>query len=139
MALRGFLYFSQLYQIYLARNELDMNRSKKIEISTPSFVVFYNGSSRTEDEFEIRLSDSFIHGKQTPSGAYEWTAYVKNINENHSGGLQKNCNALYDYSRFVGKVRRNKESGMVIRDAVNRAVNMAIRENLLDGFFIFYR
>ena len=136
MALRGFLYFSQLYQIYLARNELDVNRSKKIEIPAPRFVVFYNGSSRTEDEFEIRLSDSFIHGKQTPSGAYEWTAYVKNINENHSGGLQKKCNALYDYSRFVGKVRRNKESGMEIRDAVNRAVYEAVEENLLEGFFL---
>ncbi|MBO4321074.1 MAG: hypothetical protein J5857_11475, partial [Treponema sp.] len=47
---------------------------------------------------------------------YEFTAYVKNINENHSEGLQKKCNALYDYSRFVGKVRRNKDSGIRLRE-----------------------
>ena len=135
MALRGFLYFSQLYQIYLAKKELDVNRCKKIEVPAPQFIVFYNGSTRTEDEFEIKLSDSFIQKNQASSGAYEWTAYVKNINENHCKGLQKKCNALYDYSRFVGKVRRNKESGMETQDAVNRAVDEAIEENLLEGFF----
>ena len=46
------------------------------------------------------------------------------LQRNHSEGLQKKCNALYDYSRFVGKVRRNKESGMEIRD-------MEAAENLL--------
>ncbi len=136
MALRGFLYFSQLYQIYLAKKELDVNRSKKIEIPAPKFVVLYNGSTRTEDEFEIKLSDSFILKDGSHNGAYEWTAFVKNINENHNEGLQKKCNALYDYSRFVGKVRHNKESGMEIQEAVNRAVNEAIEENLLDGFFV---
>ena len=60
---------------------------------------------------------------------------MKNINENHSEGLQKKCNALYDYSKFVGKVRRNKKSGMEVQDAVNKAVDEAIEENLLDGFF----
>ena len=60
---------------------------------------------------------------------------MKNINENHSEGLQKKCNALYDYSKFVGKVRRNKKSGMEVQDAVDKAVDEAIEENLLDGFF----
>ncbi len=138
MALRGFLYFSQLYQIYLAENELDPNRSKKIEIPAPQFVVFYNGPDKLDDEFEIRLSDSFASngcGNQN-KGAYEWTAFVKNINENHNRLLQKKCNALYDYSRFVEKVRRNKKSGLNAHDAVNKAVDEAISENLLDGFFV---
>ena len=42
---------------------------------------------------------------------------------------------MYDYSKFVGKVRRNKKSGMEVQDAVDKAVDEAIEENLLDGFF----
>ena len=49
--------------------------------------------------------------------------------------LQKKCNALYDYSKFVGMVRRNKKIGMKVQDAVNKAVDEAIDKNLLDGFF----
>ncbi len=139
MPLRGLMYFSQLYQIYLAETDQDPNRSKKIEIPAPKFIVFYNGPTQLDDEFEMRLSDAFkIKGeaKLAPCNSpYEWTAYVKNINENHSEGLQKKCNALYDYSKFVGMVRRNKKSGMKVQDAVNKAVDEAIDKNLLDGFF----
>ncbi|MBR6297224.1 MAG: hypothetical protein IKR40_12185, partial [Treponema sp.] len=59
MPLRGLLYFSQLYQRYLKENELDPSRSTRIEIPTPKFIVFYNGQTETEDEFEVRLSESF--------------------------------------------------------------------------------
>ena len=138
MPLRGFLYFAQLYQGYLVETDQDVNRCRRIEIPSPQFIVFYNGATETEDEFEMRLSDSFMYkdGNRKPSnGAYEFTAYVKNINENHSEGLQKKCNALYDYSRFVGKVRRNKDSGMEVNSAVKKAVDEAIEENLLEGFF----
>ena len=138
MPLRGFLYFAQLYQGYLVETDQDVNRCRRIEIPSPQFIVFYNGTTETEDEFEMRLSDSFMckNGNRKPSrGAYEFTAYVKNINENHSEGLQKKCNALYDYSRFVGKVRRNKDSGMEVHAAVKKAVDEAIEENLLEGFF----
>ena len=69
------------------------------------------------------------------SGAYEWTAYVKNININHNKTLQQKCKSLYDYSRFVAKIRENTKAGMEGKEAVNDAVNMAISENLLDGFF----
>lgn len=81
----------------------------------------------------MKLSESFINSDT--SGAYEWTAYVKNININHNKTLQQKCKSLYDYSRFVAKVRENTKAGMEGKDAVNDAVNMAIRENLLDGFF----
>ena len=138
MPLRGFLYFAQLYQRYLVETDQDVNRCKKIEIPAPQFIVFYNGTTDIEDEFEMRLSDSFMYkddNRKPSSGAYEFTAYVKNINENHSEGLQKKCNALYDYSRFVGKVRRNKGSGMEVHAAVKKAVDEAVEENLLEGFF----
>ena len=85
----------------------------------------------------MRLSESFIN--PDTSGAYEWTAYVKNINVNHNEGLQKRCKSLYDYSRFVAKVRDNTKAGPEVKEAVDNAVSMAIKENLLEGFFARHR
>ena len=133
MPLRGFLYFSQLYQKYLTENGKDPSRNGEIKIPTPKFIVFYNGPAQKEEEFEMRLSDSFMQTDK--SGAYEWTAYVKNINENPNQALQKNCTPLYHYCKFVAKIRDNKKAGMDNRDAIDRAVNEAIQENLLNGFF----
>ncbi|MBR6296865.1 MAG: hypothetical protein IKR40_10375 [Treponema sp.] len=133
MPLRGLLYFSQLYQKYLAENKKDPNRGGMIMIPTPKFIVFYNGLGETPDEFEMHLSDAFKSPDK--SGNYEWTVYVKNINENHCQTLQKNCKALYDYSRFVAMVRENAQIGFSDSDAIERAVDEAIKGNLLDGFF----
>lgn len=133
MPLRGFLYFAQLYYKFLEENKKDPNRTGLIRIPAPKFVVLYNGPAEMPDDFEMRLSDAFI----TPdkSGAYEWVAYVKNINAKHNQGLQKKCKPLYDYSRFVENVRENKRNGMDDKKAVDSAVNDAIKNNLLDGFF----
>ena len=133
MPLRGLLYFSQLYQRYLKENELDPSRSTRIEIPTPKFIVFYNGQTETEDEFEVRLSESFK--SQSTNGAYEWTAYFKNINENHNKVLQKKCKPLYDYSKFVAMVRENAQKGFSDSEAIEKAVDEAIKEKLLSGFF----
>ena len=137
MPLRGFLYFAQLYNRYLKSNKKDPSRCSKIDIPTPKFIVLYNGPTDKPDEFMMKLSESFIN--PDTSGDYEWTAYVKNINVNHSEGLQKRCKSLYDYSRFVAKVRENTKAGMEDKEAVDNAVRMAIRENLLEGFFARHR
>ena len=65
---------------------------------------------------------------------FQWTAHVININENSNKTLQKKCKPLYDYIRFVSRVKNNKKSGMQIDEAVNEAVDWACKENLLDGF-----
>ena len=43
---------------------------------------------------------------------------------------------MYDYSRFVAKVRENSKTGLDERESIDKAVNEAIKENLLDGFFV---
>ncbi|MBO4320210.1 MAG: Rpn family recombination-promoting nuclease/putative transposase, partial [Treponema sp.] len=68
-----------------------------------------------------------------------WTAYVKNINVNHNKTLHQKCKSLYDYSWFVAKVRENTMAGMEVKEAVDNAVSMAIKENLLEGFFARHR
>ena len=133
MPLRGLMYFAQLYQMNLSARGLDLFGSKLVKIPSPSFVVFYNGDRELPDVSEQRLSDAF-----EPAGSgkgFEWTAKVINIGGNHSEGLLKKCKALYDYCSYVNRVKGNLKAGMPNRDAVGEAVDYAIKENYLDGFF----
>ncbi len=41
---------------------------------------------------------------------------------------------MYDYVRYVARVNENKKLGMQVKEAVNRAVEWAIKEDLLDVF-----
>ena len=132
MPLRGFFYFSQLYQMHLAREEKDLFGSL-VKIPAPRYIVFYNGDKKLPETSKLRLSDAFDHFTET--GDFEWTATVININPEHNKGIQKNCKALYDYISYVDRVKSNQKNNMNIKDAVDEAVNWAIKENMLDGFF----
>ena len=133
MPLRGLMYFAQLYQMHLSRQGKQLFRSSIVKIPNPKFIVFYNGMKETEDREILCLSDAFeIEDK---SGQYEWTAEMININQNHSQGLQKKCKPLYDYVRYVSRVKDNKKKGMSLNEAVSDAITWAIKESLLDGFF----
>ncbi|MBR1640573.1 MAG: hypothetical protein IJ688_14460 [Treponema sp.] len=133
MPLRGLMYFAQLYQIHLSKLGKTLHRSTLIEIPNPKFVVFYNGDQETADVELLRLSDAFI--TKDNSGDYEWTAELININSNHNKTLQKKCKALYDYVKYVSRIKENKKKGLSGIEAVNEAVDWAISENLLNGFF----
>ena len=133
MPLRGLMYFSQLYQMNLSARGLDLLGSKLVKIPAPCFVVFYNGDRELPDVSEQRLSDAF-----EPAGSgkgFEWTAQVRNIGGNHNEDLLKKCKALYDYCSYVNRVKGNLKAGMPKNAAVGEAVDYAIKENYLDGFF----
>ena len=150
MPLRGLMYFAQLYQIYLTERDKSLLSSKLVKIPTPKFIVFYNGSENEECRWNLKLSDSFM--SEDKSGNFEWTAEVINMNpkcildNSHATcldnkqkkchlPLQKNCKALYDYIRYVYRIKENRRSGMSKADAVGEAVEWAIKESLLNGFF----
>ncbi len=133
MPLRGLMYFAQLYQMHLAKQGRTLFRTTLTKIPNPKFIVFYNGTRETEDREVLKLSDAFEI--EDDSGQYEWTAELININPNHNKPLQQKCKPLYDYVRYVSQVNVNKRLGMQVKEAVNRAVEWAIRENLLDGYF----
>ena len=133
MPLRGLMYFAQLYQMYLSQQEKDLFRSTLIKIPNPQFVVFYNGATEKPDKTELKLSDAFEI--KDDSGAFEWTATMININKNHNSRLQKNCKPLYNYVQYISRIAENKKTGMSAKEAVTEALDWAISENLLDGFF----
>ena len=132
MPLRGFFYFTQLYQKHLAKKDLNLHRSSLIKIPNPRFIVFYNGDTKREERYKLRLSDAFE--VEDKSGDFEWTADVININQGANETLVKKCKPLYDYIRLVGRISENKKSGMKIGQAVQEAVDWAIKEEFLEGF-----
>ena len=131
MPLRGLFYFAKLYQDYITKNGVNINRSKRIKIPTPQYVVFYTGQDNEEEKSMMKLSDSFI----TPddSGNFEWTSTIVNINENKNLSLQKKCKPLYDYISFIARIKSNQKSGLDIKTAVESAVDWAIKNGLLEG------
>ena len=50
-------------------------------------------------------------------------------------GLQKKCKALYAYCSYVNRVKQNLKAKQPLRKAVEEALNYAIAENLLEGYF----
>ena len=133
MPLRGLLYFAQLYQKEVAKRKLDIFGRSRIKIPSPKFVVFYNGTQEQDDIVKYRLSDLFEVSDS--SGEFEWTATVININKNHNETLQKNCESLYHYCVFVDRVKANLNKKMEPKDAINEAVDFAIKGNFLEGYF----
>ena len=141
MPLRGFFYFSQLYQMYIEKNEKNMHSSRLVKIPEPRFVVFYNGARKTQETFKLHLSDAFERrctnavDCEDISKDFEWTAIVININPERNSALQKKCKSLYDYVSYIGRIAENKKQGLSTQEAVEDAVNWAIKEELLNGFF----
>ena len=128
MPLRGFMYFSQLYEQWFIKNKKDLYSNSLLKIPTPQYIVFYNGDKKMEDIKKFRLSDAFLIPDK--SGDFEWTATFININEGHNESLNKKCKPLYDYNRFVNRIKRNLAEGMQNIDAIQEAIEWAIKENL---------
>jgi hypothetical protein len=133
MPLRGLMYFAQLYQNEVKRQKKDIFGSSLIKIPSPRFIVFYNGDREIPDEVKYKLSEAF----ELPdnSGEFQWTATVININKQHNEGLQKSCESLYHYIEFVERVRESQKKGIEASLAINEAVDYAIKNNFLEGFF----
>lgn len=132
MPLRGFFYFAQLYHKYLIDAEEQLTTSKMIKILNPNYIVFYNGDTNRDEDYEMRLSDAFMI--EDKNGKFEWTARVLNINKDYNLSLQNKCKALYDYIQFTSRIDENKEKGMTNEKAIDEAIDWASEQNLLEGF-----
>ncbi|MCR4631167.1 MAG: hypothetical protein K5786_06005 [Treponema sp.] len=73
------------------------------------------------------------------SGDFEWTATFININEGHNDSLNKKCKPLYDYKRFVNRIKQNLKNGMEETQAISEAIDIAIEQELLEGFFKLHK
>ena len=137
MPIRGLLYFARLYEGYIAKNRLDIYGTKKIMLPTPHFIVFYNGSDEMPDEKIIKLSDSFIRGKNDKIFP-ELECYVRilNINYGHNEETLNACKRLSDYSQFIHIVGENLKSGVTNEIAVSAAIDYCIEHDILSDILL---
>ncbi len=152
MPVRGLMYFSKLYEKYIAENDIDIYTSTRKELPFPQYFVFYNGTKEEPDRTELKLSDLFcgitgeciqkdcntvLHtaaGKKEP--CLECTATMLNINYGHNKMLMEKCRRLKEYAYFVEAVRRNLASDMPLRESVLQAVDECIARDVLADILV---
>jgi len=131
MPLRCLLYFVDQIREMLKNHDLFSRRS--IQIPTPHFVVFYNGTEPRPEEEIMKLSNAFCH--QTDDPELEVICRVLNVNPSHQEELKKKSKTLYGYTFFVEKVRENHANGEDMDTAVKHAIQSCISEHILEDFF----
>ena len=60
---------------------------------------------------------------------------VKNINADYNITLQNNCKALNDYVKYIDRIKTNLKNNIILADAIEEALDWAINQELLEGFF----
>ena len=73
------------------------------------------------------------------NGDFQWTATIINLHPDHNATLNKSCIPLYHYVKFVSMITANKKAGFENKDSIVKAVDQAIKEELLEGFFKIHR
>lgn len=136
MPLRGFMYFSKLYNKYITTRHLNIFSNKLVKIPTPQYYVFYNGKQEYPDKMELKLSDAFQIKKKV---GFEWTATMININYGKNKKLMDHCKILRDYAILVDKIRKYRKENADMEAAVSRAVDECISGDVLAEFLLAHK
>ena len=134
MPLRGLLYFAQQFEGLLASRNDDIYGTKRVELPTPVYIVFYNGGGMQTDNLMLYLSDAFLTGRG--SGCLECTCEVLNINRGYNQVLLEKCHRLWEYSEFSSEIEENIKSGMRRDEAVHTAIDTCIEKGILKDILI---
>ena len=138
MPLRGLFYFAELYKGYIAEHNLNIYSAKLLQLPTPNFIVFYNGTDFDGDTRTLKLSESFIQ-KDGKEACLECIATMLNINFGHNQKLMNACQSLYEYSYLIHQIRTGTTNGLSLPTAVDRAVEHCIQNNILKDFLHRHR
>lgn len=131
---RNLQYVSAIYAGMFSEKQIYSSRA--LQLPTPSFVVFYNGTDKNlPDRTELRLSDLF---KKNNVGAevgpwMDLTTVILNINKGHNEQLMKTCRILKEYTELVSRIRYYQKD-MSLETAVTCAVDECISEGILAEF-----
>ena len=133
MPLRCLIYYVNDLEKYVKVKKKDLYSSKKIALPTPHFVIFYNGPAAMPETETMRLSAAYYHKTETPELEVICTAY--NINPTFNEELKQKAGVLYGYMVFVEKVREYNEVMDSLEEAIYRAIDECIEEDILKEFF----
>ena len=145
--LRFLIYLTSLLKKMIRKR--DLYSRKRVQIATPHFAVFYNGTEKRPEKEVIKLSDAFINHTDTPE--IELTVTVYNINPNNNTQLLEKSEVLRGYMIFVNRVRENLEHQKKIAQnapeydeaayeedlevAINEAIDYCVKHHIMEEFF----
>ena len=132
MPYRGLCYITSLYEAHVKRSDANVYGRRLVRLPYPQYVVFYNGVDELAERTTLRLSDAYM---EVPSGkaeaCLEMTATVININHGKNKDLLTKCRELGEYADFIHRVRSYRETCRTFEDAVDKAVDECIEQNIL--------
>ena len=140
--LRFLIYLTNLLKKTIRKR--DLYGRKRVQIATPHFAVFYNGTEKRPEKEVLKLSDAFINRTDTPE--IELTVTVYNINPNNNTQLLEKSEVLRGYMIFVNHVRENLEHQKKIAQnapeyeeelevAINEAIDYCVKHHIMEEFF----
>ena len=134
LPLRFLLYISRLYSKII--RDANLFGEKIVQIPAPEFIIFYNGKEKMPERQTLKLSDMYTVKKGKPK--LELEATMLNISGSNNRKLKEACRTLKDYAIYTDKIRMYTES-MELQEAVDRAIDECIRENVLREFLQKHR
>ena len=131
MPLRDLFYVSSEYQKLI--DGRSVYKSSVVNIPAPKFITFYNGIEPIPETVHLKLSDAYYTEEKDP--VLELKVTMLNLNAGNHQKLLAACRTLKEYMLYVERVRKYaKQPGMTIDEAVRRAVDECIKENILADF-----
>ena len=134
LPLRFLLYISHLYSRLTVKANLYGERI--VQIPAPEFIIFYNGKDEMPERQLLKLSDMYSVKEENPK--LELEATLLNISGTNNRKLKEACRTLRDYAIYTDKIRTYTET-MELPEAVDRAINECIEEDILRDFLIEHK
>ena len=137
LPLRFLLYISHLYSRLTVKANLYGERI--VQIPAPEFIIFYNGKDEMDEMPErqlLKLSDMYSVKEEKPK--LELEATLLNISGANNRKLKEACRTLRDYAIYTDKIRTYTET-MELPEAVDRAINECIEEDILRDFLMKHK
>ena len=134
LPLRFLLYISHLYSRLTVKANLYGERI--VQIPAPEFIIFYNGKEEMPERQLLKLSDMYSVMEENPK--LELEATLLNISGTNNRKLKEACRTLRDYAIYTDKIRAYTET-MELPEAVDRAINECIEEDILRDFLMKHK
>ena len=134
MPLRLLSYVTDLmFTQVVDRNTLYGN--KQVLIPAPVFYVLYNGEQKLQNRV-LKLSDSYkaVDTKNQSDTSFELIAKVVDINYGSGEASLGMSDSLNGYAFLVAEIRKNIHSGMTRDEAIANAIELCIKQDILQEF-----
>ena len=134
MPVRSLIYFTNTIEKRIKKKNI--YGKSLVQIPTPRFAVFYNGAEEQPEQYDLKLSNAFMHPAEDPE--LELICRVYNINKGRNKKLLDECPVLKEYMIFVDYVREYhaKQDYENLEMAINLGIDQCIREGILKEFLM---